>query len=257
MRKGGETMRLRITGGDVNAFWALAADNLANLIIISGVCTGLFHMPADIVFGRILPGLGMALLVGLSYYGYMAIRLGRREGREDVTALPYGVSTPVLFVYLFAVIGPVYFKTHDPLVAWQVGMAAAFIGGIIEASGSLIGPWIKRVTPRAAMLGTLGGIAIVWIATVPFAEIFEHPVVGFISLAIILAGLVARVSLPWGMPAGLVAIIIGSAIGFFTGDASWDLSGLGFYAPRFVFSDLFAGLGQIFSNPWITMWFFQ
>ena len=244
-------MKLKITGGDINAFWALTADNLANLIIISGVCTGLFHMPGNIVFGRILPGIGMALLLGLSYYAWLAIRLAKRTGRDDVTALPYGVSTPVLFVYLFAVIGPVYFKTKNPVTAWQVGMAAAFIGGIIEASGSLIGPWVKKVTPRAAMLGTLGGIAIVWIATVPFAEIFEHPIIGFVSLAIILAGLVARVRLPFGIPAGLAAIIVGAGIGFFTGDSSIDVSGIGLYTPVLAITDLFSGLKAIIHDPWI------
>jgi AGZA family xanthine/uracil permease-like MFS transporter len=166
---------------DLTAFWALFADNLANIVILSGICLAVFDMPAQIVFGRILPGLGVSLLVGLSFYVYLARRLARKEQRNDVTALPYGISTPVMFVYLFGIIGPVYWglkasgNADASIIAWQVGMAAAFLGGVIEMLGSIVGPWLKRITPRAGMLGTLAGIAIVWIATVPLAKIFEDP----------------------------------------------------------------------------------
>jgi len=234
-----------IRRGDLNGFWALFADNLANLVLIATVCTFVFEMPGNVVFGRILPGIGVALMVGLSFYFIQARRLARREGRTDVTALPYGISTPILFVYLFGVIGPVYWTTGKAVCAWQVGVGAAFVGGIIEMLGCLIGPWLKRITPRAGMLGTLAGIAIVWIATVPLAEIFEHAAIGFPSLAIILLGLVAGVRFPGGIPAGLLAIAVGTFMGFVTGESKLTLEGAGFYPPVLVFSDLWAGLQYI------------
>lgn len=235
--------------GDISAFWALFADNLANMVIISAVCLYVFKMPSEIVYGRILPGLGVALIVGLSFYAYIAIKLAKRENRSDVTALPYGLSTPVMFVYLFGIIGPIYWKTNNPIVAWQAGMAAAFTGGIIESLGSVVGPLLKRVTPRAAMLGTLAGIAIVWIATVPMAIIFENPLVGFPALIIIFIGLVAGIRLPKNFPAGLAAIIVGTGVSFFmifTGYRpipDW-FAGVGFYFPFHLqlFTDLIAGL---------------
>ncbi len=92
---------------DINAFWALFADTLANLLIISGVCRFVFNMPADIVVGRILPGAAIAIMFGIGVYVYLAQRLAKQENRDNVTALPYGISTPVMFVYLFAVIGPI------------------------------------------------------------------------------------------------------------------------------------------------------
>ncbi|MBN2493269.1 MAG: xanthine/uracil/vitamin C permease [Deltaproteobacteria bacterium] len=236
---------------DLGAFWALFADNLANLIIVMGVCSFVFKMPAEVVFGRILPGLGVALVVGLSAYAYLAHRLARREGRSDVTALPYGISTPILFVYLFGIIGPVYWKSGDALLAWRVGLAAAFIGGLIEAAGSIAGPWLKRVLPRAGMLGTLAGIALTFIAAVPLAEIFEHPLIGLPCLAVILVGLVALVRLPLGVPAGLAAIVLGVAIGLGTGEASFSAEGIGFYPPVPVLGDLWAGLGALWEHSWI------
>ncbi len=235
---------------DLSGFWALFADNLTNLIIIAGLCKFVLHIPDDILYGRVFPGLGVSLLLGLSFYVWLARRLAVREGRWDVTALPYGISTPVLFVYGFGVMLPVYAATHDGVLTWRVGVAAAFVGGVIEAAGALVGPWLKRITPRAGMLGTLAGIAICYIATVPLAEVFESPVVGFASMAIVFVGLVAAIELPGKLPAGLVAIVIGTLIGLVTGDAHIATDDLGaFHLPVPVLGDLVAGLRALFERP--------
>lgn len=237
--------------GDLDAFWALFADNLANMLIIATVMTVVFGIPDAIVFGRVLPGLGVALVSGLGFYAFQARRLARKEGRTDVTALPYGISTPVMFVYLFGIIGAVHGRTGDGLLAWRVGLASAFIGGLIEASGAVVGPWLKRTLPRAGMLGTLAGIALVFIATVPLAEIFEMPLVGFPALAIVLVGLVAGRRLPLGLPAGLVAIAVGTAVALATGASHLSAEGVGFYPPVPVFSDLVAGLAALREQSWV------
>ncbi|MBU1075755.1 MAG: xanthine/uracil/vitamin C permease [Spirochaetes bacterium] len=233
---------------DLNAFWALFSDNLANLVILSGVCKFVFKMPDRIVFGRILPGIGIALILGLLYYAFIAYRLAKKEKRQTVTALPYGISTPVMFVYLFGIIGPVYWKTGSAEIAWQVGIAAAFIGGVIEAFGSIMGPWLKKITPRAGMLGTLAGIAIVWISTVPMAMIFEAPLIGFVSLIILFSGLIAGIRLPFKLPAGLLAIIFGTIVGFLTGHSHLSFQGTGLYIPVPVIRDMIAGIKVIFQN---------
>ncbi len=245
------TPRLFSTG-DLSAFWALFADNLANLILIMVVCRSVFGMPAEIVYGRILPGLGVALVVGLSIYAALAFRLARREGRSDVTALPYGISTPIMFVYLFGVIGPVHSATGDGLLAWRVGLAAACFGGLIEVAGSLAGPWLKRHLPRAGMLGTLAGIALVFIAAVPLAEIFEHPAIGLPAMAVVLVGLVALVRLPGGVPAGLAAILLGVIIGLLTGETRPSLENVALYLPTPVLGDLLLGFRALLENPWIV-----
>ncbi|MEN3792360.1 xanthine/uracil/vitamin C permease [Fulvimarina sp. MAC3] len=233
---------------DFSAFWALFTDNLVNLLILSGVCQFVFQMPAEIVYGRIVPGAAIAILAGVVVYTYLAKRAAERHGR-DVTALPYGISTPVMFVYLFGVIGPIYWATEDPMLAWQVGIGAGFMGGIVAALGALIGPFLKSITPRAGMLGTLCGIALVFIGAVPLAEIFEHPVIGFASLLFILWGLIGRFRLPGNVPAGLVAIAAGTIIAMFLGESSFDASGIGFYPPVPYVGDLIAGIQYLFANP--------
>ncbi|MDF1762696.1 MAG: NCS2 family permease [Oleibacter sp.] len=234
---------------DLSAFWALFADNLANLLIISAVCRYVIGMSPEVVFGRILPGAAMSILLGVVVYVYLAQRLAKKEGRTDVTALPYGISTPVMFVYLFGVIGPIYWATGDSMLAWQVGIAAGVLGGAIELMGSVIGPWLKRVTPRAGMLGTLAGIALVFIATVAMARIYENPIIGFTALAFVLWGMVGRYKLPFGIPAGLMALVAGTVIGLLTGEASFSSEGMGFYPPIPWIGDLWIGIQYIFDNP--------
>lgn len=238
--------------GDLSAFWALFADNLANLILIMVVCRSVFGMPAEIVYGRILPGLGVALVFGLSVYAALAYRLARAEGRSDVTALPYGVSTPIMFVYLFGVIGPVYGASGDPLLAWRVGLAAACLGGLIEMAGSVAGPWLKRHLPRAGMLGTLAGVALVFIAAVPLAEVFEHPAIGLPATVVVLVGLVALVRLPGGVPAGLAAIVLGVIMGLLTGETRPSLDHVALYPPMPVLGDLVSGFRALLEQPWIV-----
>ena len=232
---------------DFSAFWALFTDNLINLIVLSTICRFVFQMPNEIVFGRIVPGAAIAIIAGIAVYTLLAKRAAAREGR-DVTALPYGISTPVMFVYLFGVIGPIYWATSDALLAWQVGIGAGFMGGIVAALGALIGPFLKRVTPRAGMLGTLCGIALVFIGTVPFAEVFEDPIIGFVSMLLILWGLIGRFRLPFNLPAGLVALVIGTLIAFMLGEASISFEGVGFYPPIPYFGDLFVGIQHLFDN---------
>lgn len=82
---------------DYSTFWALFTDNLVNLMVLSGVCQFVFQMPPAIVYGRIVPGAAIAILAGIAVYAWLAKRTAEKAG-HDVTALPYGISTPVMFV---------------------------------------------------------------------------------------------------------------------------------------------------------------
>jgi len=240
---------LQIKSGDWNAFTTLVTDNLATLVILPTILIGTFQLAPEIVFGRILPGLGLTLFVGLGTFAYFGIRLARGEGRSDVTALPYGISTPVMFVHLFGIMGPVYFASKDPLLAYRIGLGAAFIGGLVELSGALIGPWLQRITPQAGLLGTVAGVAIVWIAVIPSAIVFANPIIGLPALFVVLLGLVGRFRFPFRLPAGLVAIGLGIFLGFMTGDAALRFDEPALHVPLPVLGDLWVGLRLIVGRP--------
>ena len=64
--------------------------------------------------------------------------------------------------------------------------------------------------PRAGLLGSLAGIALALIAFVPlWTHIAAVPVVGLLSLTVILVALVARRTLPGRIPGALAAVLLG------------------------------------------------
>ncbi|HSR34287.1 MAG TPA: xanthine/uracil/vitamin C permease, partial [Anaerolineae bacterium] len=239
----------QIKRGDWNAFATLGTDNLAKIVILPTILIGTLHLAPGLVYGRILPGLALTLFVGLGTFAYLGIRLAHRQDRSDVTALPYGISTPVMFVYLFGIMGPVYFASNDPLLAYRIGLGAAFVGGLVEMSGALVGPWLLRITPQAGLLGTIAGVAIVWIAVIPSAIVFANPIIGLPALFVGLVGLVGRFRFPFRVPAGLVAIGLGVFLGFITGDSALRFDEVAFHVPLPVLGDLWMGLRLIMSRP--------
>jgi AGZA family xanthine/uracil permease-like MFS transporter len=151
-----ETLRLPWwVAGDTNAFFGLGFNTLVNVLVLSGLCVGVVNIPGADVFGVILPALGVQLLIGNVYYTYLARRLARREGRTDITAMPYGPSVPHMFIVVFVIMLPIYLQTNDPLVAWAAGLAWSFIIGLIVLAGAFVGPYIRRYTPQAASSGRL------------------------------------------------------------------------------------------------------
>jgi len=79
--------------GDWNAFFVLALDNTTLLVILSSLLIGAFKFPPDLVLGRIVPGTAAGVLVGDLAYTWLAVRLARASGRDDVTAMAGSAST--------------------------------------------------------------------------------------------------------------------------------------------------------------------
>jgi len=205
------------TSGDSNAAFGLGFNVLVNVLVLSGLCIGVLGLSTDNVYGTVVPALGIQLLIGNVYYTHLARRLARRENRDDVTAMPYGPSVPHMFIVTFLIMLPVYLATDDAIRAWQTGLAWAFIIGVIVVIGAFVGPYVRRYTPRAAMLGTLAGISIAFISMRPAAQMWDALWIALPVLVLILAGFVANVRLPFGLPVGLVALLLGTAIGWVGG----------------------------------------
>src|SRR5258708_4415354 len=213
--------RVRLwVAGDWNGFFGLFSNVVLNVIVLSGLCLGVVQLPGDLVFGRILPGLGIGLPIGNLSYAYLACRLAQQEKRADVTAMPYGPSVPHMFIVVFLIMLPVALKTKDPILAWRAGLAWCLVIGVIVLLGAFVGPTIRKYTPRAAMLGTLAGISIAFISMRPAFQSFEVPWIAFVSLAIILVSWTANIRLRWGIPGGLAAALVGTVI-------AWVVSLLG------------------------------
>src|SRR5262245_32542810 len=159
-----------------------------------------------------VPGTAFGVLIGDLAYTWLALRLMRRTGRDDVTAMPFGIDTPTLFAMVFGVLGPVKTATGDADLAWKVGMGVTIAIGVAKTALAFAGDWTRRVVPRAALLGSIAGIAVLLIAFLPALKLFRDPLVGLVALVVLLMALMGRVRMPFGVPGALAAALAGAAI---------------------------------------------
>lgn len=251
------------TAGDVDGFFGLAVDNLIQFLLILALCTGVLGFPLDLVLRTVLPGAALSIVVGNLFYAWQSQRLSAASGRRDVTALPYGINTVSLFAYVFLVMLPVKLAAQAgglsegdaARLAWQLGLAACLLSGFIELLGALVAEPVRRFTPRAALLSTLAGIAVSFIAIDFAIKTFAAPLVAMLPLGVILTTYFSHLPMPWRIPGGAWAVGLGSL-------AAWLLAAggepspvsaarlsaaaatVGFYWPVPVLGDLLAGLGH-------------
>ncbi|MFY8148312.1 MAG: NCS2 family permease [Prochlorococcaceae cyanobacterium] len=248
--------------GDLDGFLGLGLDNLIQILLILGLCRGVLGYPDTLLFGTILPATGISLVVGNGAYAWQAYRLAQRERRDDRTALPYGINTVSLFAYVFLVMLPVKLEAlglglpeeQAVRLSWQAGLMACLGSGLIESFGAFTVAGLRRWLPRAALLSTLAGIALGYIALGFFLRTYAHPVVGLPVLAVILLTYYGPVYLP--LPGGLLAVLLGTVLALATGlvplEASlWqdNLKEVGLHLPRLQLTALWAGRDQLI--PWL------
>src|ERR1700676_120741 len=239
--------------GDWNAFFGFGTNILVNLLTLSGLLRFVLKMPDQLVFGRILPATGMMLFLSTLYYAWLAYGLAKRTGRNDVCALPSGTSVPHMFVVTFVIMLPIAAKTGDPVKGWEAGLTWVFIQSFVLMAGGFVAPIIRKITPRAALLGTLAGVSIAFISMRPAQDMFITPVIGVTCFAIILASWFGGVRYFGGVPAGLVAIAVGCIIawgstlfglnwgGMSPAGFSQAFSSFGFSIPTPAIGHVFAG----------------
>ena len=238
--------------GDWNAFFGFGTNILVNLLTLTALLRFVLKMPDDLVFGRILPATGLMMCLSTMYYAYLAYQLAKKTGRTDVCALPSGISVPHMFIVTFVVMMPIALTTKDPIKGWEAGLTWVFVQSFVLMAGGFVAPIIRKITPRAALLGTLAGVSITFISMAPVLQMFMTPVIGITCFAIILMNWFGGVQ--YGkIPAGLVAIAAGSLIAWGSTAAGLNFGGMttaalgasvanfGFHVPLPAFSYVFDG----------------
>jgi AGZA family xanthine/uracil permease-like MFS transporter len=241
------------TPGDWNALFGFGTNILVNMLVLTGLLRFVLKMPDSLVFGRILPALGLMMCLSTFYYAWLAYRLAQKTGRSDVCALPSGVSVPHMFIVTFVIMLPITLKTGDPIKGWSAGLVWVFFQSFILMIGGFIAPYIRRITPRAALLGTLAGVSITFISMRPALEMYMTPQIGLVCFAIIMASWFGGVKYPKAIPAGLVAIAAGMLIAwgsnlFGLGLGGLSVKGLGDAFSNFGFSVPLPAFGEVFSG---------
>lgn len=194
--------------GDLDGFFGLFFSGFPDLILIAGLAP-LCGLPLALVASRIMPAVAFSILGGNLFYAWQAHRLAVRTNRSDVTAIPFGVNTPTIFAYVFLIMVPVYSRTHDSQLAWHVGVFACVLSGIVQTAGAFCTDWLRRNTPRAALLCPLAGIAIAFLCLGFILRIFQAPDLALLPTVIILAVYGSRIRLPFRMPGGFLCIVVG------------------------------------------------
>jgi len=238
--------------GDWSAFFGFGTNILVNLLTLTGLLRFVLKLPDDIVFGRILPATGLMLCLSTLYYAWLAYGLAKRTGRTDVCALPSGISVPHMFIVTFVIMLPIAARTGDPIKGWEAGLTWVFIQSFVLMIGGFLGPVIRKITPRAALLGTLAGVSVTFISMAPALQTFMTPVIGITCFAIILLSWFGGIGYG-GIPAGLVAIAVGTviawgstAVGLNFGDMTVkgltdSVANFGFHVPIPAFGHVFSG----------------
>jgi AGZA family xanthine/uracil permease-like MFS transporter len=211
------------TRGDADGFCAIALDNIVQLLLVPALCLNVIGMPPELVYGRILPGIAVSYLVGNLFYAWQAHRLAKKENRTDVCALPFGLNTPAFIAYVFLVMLPAkqiaiaQGAPNPDEVAWQAGLIACIGSGCIEFFGAFISERIRRITPRAALLAALSGAGMAFLTLNFLLNTFAHPIVGLVTLGLVLLFYFGRVKPKLGIPAALVVLTVGTALAWLTG----------------------------------------
>jgi AGZA family xanthine/uracil permease-like MFS transporter len=219
------------TWGDVNAFFGLMLDNVAVMVILVAAVTssdppdpakpGGYRFTPEFVLTRMIPGTALGVLLGDLVYSWMAFRLAWRRGRTDVTAMPLGLDTPSTFGTALLILLPALEqarqmgKSHEDgmFFAWHVGAVVLVFCGAFKVLVAPLGNAVRRWVPRAGLLGSLAAIALVLIAFLPLLmDVAAVPVVGMLSLTVILITLVAHRALPGRFPGALAAVLVGVVV---------------------------------------------
>lgn len=199
------------TSGDVDGFFGLFFSGFPDLLLIVGLAP-VCGFSTEFVTNRVLPGVAISVLVGNLYYAWQARQLAAHTGRDDVTAIPFGVNTPTIFAYVFLIMVPVYARTHSGVQAWQAGVFASFISGLVQTAGAFCTDWLRRHTPRAALLCPLAGLALAYLCLGFVFGVFAQAAIALFPMIVLFALYGSRIRLPGRIPPALIAIGIGATL---------------------------------------------
>ncbi len=176
----------------------------------------------EFVFRQMIPGTALGVVIGDLVYTWLAFRLARRAGRNNVTAMPLGLDTPSTFAVGALVLVPALRFGMDQLhynhreamfFAWHVGAVLLVVIGVAKSIVAPLGSAVRKWVPRAGLLGSLAGIALALIALVPlWQNVASLPLVGMVTLVFILVTLVAHHPLPGRVPGALAAVGLGAIL---------------------------------------------
>jgi AGZA family xanthine/uracil permease-like MFS transporter len=104
-------------------------------------------------------------------------------------------------------------------------MAVTVLMGVFKIGTAFVGEWARRSVPRAGLLGSIAGVAIVFIAFLPALKVFADPLTGLSALGILFVGLIGGVRLPGRFPVAFASFLGGTFVFYLKGWLGWASGG--------------------------------
>lgn len=201
--------------GNLNATVGVFFDSFAKIAISIAVMAGAIHLAPDVIHHQVIPGVCFGLfMLNIAYYlqaKYMISKTG-----QTITALPSGLQSSCVFVWLFAVMLPISSKTGNPLLAYHVVLVANFLNAIFFTIISIVLIKCKQYIPKTALFSGLAGSAFTWLAVNNLPLLVAHPLSGLLPLFVMLILMFAKYDK--NVPLIMLGVIIGTIIALLTNE---------------------------------------
>lgn len=231
--------------GDIDATFGVLFDGIVKVIASIGIMISIIGFDKGFVFGKIIPGICLAVFLGHIFIWKVADELKKREKRDDIVALPSAVTAGRLFIWLFSIMLPTYMETGNASLALGAGLGANVISSILSIIVSAISPFLLKIIPNIAIFGGLVGGSIAYLGFSSLKDMFNYPEVSLVCLFTILIINFGRIKTK--LPPVLISIFFGIIIGFITKAITIDgislaFSNIGFniggFSPALVFQGI-------------------
>lgn len=204
--------------GDWMAVAALASDNLGLVLIAFNLLISV-GIPKNIVQTSFITSCGLTVFLGNLLYWFQARRLVISSRQSEVCAQPFGLNAPGIYIFTFGIITIELAAGSSPETAYAIAVAANFWTGLIQLLLAPFAPMIVRHTPKPALFGCIGGVALVYLIVGQLVDFLaEEPIVTMIPLILVMAG--AFGACTTRLPIIVYALVFGTAI-------AWAQGGVG------------------------------
>lgn len=221
----------RVSRGDLDAMVSHFGVNITDMAIPALLLAGI-GVPLGFSIGHMLPGFSIGFLVAGMWVTWTAHRLAKRTGRTNVTSQVFGINVPSSTAYAISIMLPVYLHTHSLMDCWAAGAAAVVWMGIFKLICFPFARFIRRLIPRTAIMTVFAAAMYTFLSMAIVVRLFSSPLLGVIALAVVLAGVFAKIPLTkWNLSPFLVAWILVLVVGFSTSNISMAWTGVRVISP--------------------------
>src|SRR5580658_4010381 len=86
------------------------------------------------------------------------------------------------------------------------------VSGVVQTIGASCTDWLRRSTPRAALLCPLAGLALAYLCLGFVFGVFDQASIALLPMLVLFTLYGSRLKLPWRIPPALVAITLGAIL---------------------------------------------